>query len=524
VGVTDLQPFAGNVEERLEFALRAGGLGYWEIDPATRALFGSEIYKANWGLSGDQPITYDYLMSAIHPDDLAGHEREVDRALASHGQLDIEYRVIWPDGSVHWLRVRGQAVYDKTGKPVRMAGISLDVTDHKEVEETLREETRTLETLNELNTALTANFDLERIVQAATDAATKLSGAQFGAFFHNVTNDKGESYMLYTISGVPRAAFEKFPMPRNTQVFDPTFRGVAVIRSDDITRDPRYGHSAPHFGMPKGHLPVHSYLAVPVLSRTGAVLGGLFFGHEKTGVFTERVERIVRGIAAHAAIAMDNAQLFKDAQAELAQRRRIEAHQELLLAELNHRVKNTLAIVLSIATQTLRHSGSAEAFRRGFEARIMALAEAHNLLTDSNWEGARLRAMLERVLGPYRGEGEPRYVLTGTGDVRVGPKTAVALVMAFNELATNAVKYGALARAAGRIAVDWQVTGGDNPRLVVTWIETGGPPVRQPSRKGFGTRLIRGLSEDAAGTVTMDFARGGLITTFDLPLSKETSP
>jgi light-regulated signal transduction histidine kinase (bacteriophytochrome) len=116
------------------------------------------------------------------------------------------------------------------------------------------------------------------------------------------------------LSGVPREAFENFPMPRNTHVFGPTFRGEGAVRSDDITKDPRYGKNAPYHGMPQGHLPVCSYLAVPVVSRTGKVLGGLFFGHSQVGIFTEEAEQIATGIAAQAAIALDNAALFADSQ------------------------------------------------------------------------------------------------------------------------------------------------------------------------------------------------------------------
>jgi len=135
------------------------------------------------------------------------------------------------------------------------------------------------ETLNRIGAVLGSELDLAKLVQLLTDEATALCGAQFGAFFYNVTNESGESYMLYTISGVPREEFSKFPMPRNTAVFAPTFKGEGVVRSDDITKDPRYGKSAPYYGMPKGHLPVKSYLAVPVISRAGPVIGGLFFGH-----------------------------------------------------------------------------------------------------------------------------------------------------------------------------------------------------------------------------------------------------
>jgi len=147
-----------------------------------------------------------------------------------------------------------------------------------------------------------------------TDAATELTGAQFGAFFYNALDEHGEVYTLYTISGVPREEFSKFPMPRNTEVFEPTFKGTRVVRSDDITSDPHYGHNAPHHGMPPGHLPVRSYLAVPVKGRGGDVIGGLFFGHSEVGRFAEHHERIAVGIAAWAALALENAHLYESVQ------------------------------------------------------------------------------------------------------------------------------------------------------------------------------------------------------------------
>src|SRR5579859_8186840 len=143
----------------------------------------------------------------------------------------------------------------------------------------LREEAQVLELLNTVSAAVTAELELERAVQVVTDAATRLSGAAFGSFFYNVVDEKGETYTLYTLSGASRESFARFPMPRNTLVFGPTFRGEGIVRSDDITKDARYGKNAPYHGMPEGHLPVRSYLAAPVKSRQGEVLGGLFFGH-----------------------------------------------------------------------------------------------------------------------------------------------------------------------------------------------------------------------------------------------------
>jgi PAS domain S-box-containing protein len=213
----------------------------------------------------------------------------------------------------------------------------------RETEMKLREESRTLEILNRVGSTVAAELDLKRAVQIVTDAATELTGAAFGSFFYNVLDNSGGSYMLYTLSGVPQDAFERFPMPRNTAVFGPTFRGEGIVRVDDITQDPRYGHNAPHRGMPEGHLKVRSYLAAPVQSRGGEVVGGLFFGHPEPGVFTERAERILAGIAAQAAIAIDNARLYEAAQREIAERTKAQSALRELNETLERRVIETVA-------------------------------------------------------------------------------------------------------------------------------------------------------------------------------------
>ncbi|WP_206185527.1 ATP-binding protein [Sphingosinicella sp. CPCC 101087] len=202
----------------------------------------------------------------------------------------------------------------------------------------LRSESQTLEILNRTGAALAAELDLQSVVQRVTDAGVELTGARFGAFFYNVLRESGEKYLLYTLSGAARSDFEKFGMPRATAVFHPTFMGEGIVRSDDITRDPRYGKNDPHWGMPAGHLPVRSYLAVPVTSRSGEVIGGLFFGHTQPRRFNDRHERLMIGIAAQAAISMDNARLFQAVQKELAERERAEAALRELNETLERRV------------------------------------------------------------------------------------------------------------------------------------------------------------------------------------------
>ena len=216
------------------------------------------------------------------------------------------------------------------------------IIERKQAQDALRDETRLLETLNETGTALAADLDLERIIQRVTDAGVNLTGAAFGAFFYNVENAEGESYMLYSLSGVERSAFEGFAMPRKTQIFAPTFKGEGVVRSDDITKDPRYGKNSPYSGMPEGHLPVRSYLAVPVRSHDGEIIGGLFFGHPKPAQFAERHQLLVEGIAGQAAVAIDNANLFQKAQREISQRAETEKKLQLLNEHLETRVQEEI--------------------------------------------------------------------------------------------------------------------------------------------------------------------------------------
>ena len=197
--------------------------------------------------------------------------------------------------------------------------------ERRRAETDLRKEKRRLEILNRTGAEIAAELDIDRVVQLVTDAGLELSSAEFGAFFYNMLSESGESYMLYGLSGAPREAFERFEMPRATPVFHPTFHGTGIVRIDDVRKDPRYGQWAPHHGMPKGHLPVASYLAVPVVSRSGEVLGGLFFGHSTPGIFHEDHEALIAGLAGQAAIAIDNARLFSAAQKEIADRAKAEA-------------------------------------------------------------------------------------------------------------------------------------------------------------------------------------------------------
>ncbi|MDB6055857.1 MAG: two-component hybrid sensor and regulator, partial [Verrucomicrobiales bacterium] len=272
-------------------------------------------------------------------------------SLRTGNRFEMEYPMRGADGAYRWFLTRVQPLRDEQGKVLRWFGTNTDVDEVRRAQQALTEETRVLELLNDTGKAIASQLDLRKVVQTVTDSATALTGAKFGAFFYNVLNEQGESFLLFTLSGAPREAFEKFGNPRATALFGPTFRGEPAIRSADVTKDPRYGKMAPHHGMPAGHLPVRSYLAVPVISRNGEVIGGLFFGHPDVGVFTERSEKIIVGVAAQAAIAIDNARLYDAAQRELIERKKIEAALRAAETELRTHADNLEA---QVAERTAR--------------------------------------------------------------------------------------------------------------------------------------------------------------------------
>jgi PAS domain S-box-containing protein len=237
---------------------------------------------------------------------------EMKQALAEGRGGGEEGWRVRKSGEQFWATGEMTPIHDGNGRAIGFTKILRDRSKQRAAEEGLREERRLLEVLNRANSALAAETDLHKLVQIVTDAGVELTGAEFGAFFYNVVDDAGEKYMLYTLSGAPIEAFSKFPMPRNTEVFGPTFAGSGIVCSADITKDPRYGRNPPFNGMPEGHLPVRSYLAVPVVSSSKEVIGGLFFGHAEVGVFGPESQRGLTGLAAEAAVAMDNARLLQE--------------------------------------------------------------------------------------------------------------------------------------------------------------------------------------------------------------------
>jgi PAS domain S-box-containing protein len=208
------------------------------------------------------------------------------------------------------------------------------------------------------------------------------------------------------------------------------------------------------------------------------------------------------------------------AASDVTQRKRHEQHQRMLLDELNHRVKNTLVTVQSMARQTLRNATSVAESRDVFDARLIALSKAHNVLTREHWEGAGLKEIVGEALAAYSTNALERRIRFEGPELRLQPKAALALSMALHELATNAVKYGALSNTTGEVAIDWR-TEDNSDYFHLRWTESGGPSVAIPLRRGFGSRLIeQGLSQDLAGDVKLEFRPEGVVCTIAAPLDE----
>jgi two-component system, chemotaxis family, CheB/CheR fusion protein len=232
--------------------------------------------------------------------------------------------------------------------------------------------------------------------------------------------------------------------------------------------------------------------------------GSIVWAHSNVAAVTDRDGRPRRAVV----VSLD-----------ITERKRADEHRQLMLQELNHRVKNTLATVQSVAMQTLSNTQDTALAREQFDSRLMALSKAHDILTQESWEGAPLRQIIDQTVAPHSPPGRDRFDVEGP-KVWLTPKHALTLALALHELCTNAVKYGALSNDEGRVRIEWTVAGTDGAReLRMHWTEIDGPRVAPPKRRGFGSRLIeRGLGQDLGGVVRIDFAPTGVTCSINAPL------
>jgi PAS domain S-box-containing protein len=482
-----------------------------------------------------------------HPGDRAATLASVQRLVEGTGRdYAVEKRYLRKDGVMVWTHTTVTVLKDADNQPRQLIAVIEDITAKKAAEAALHDETRILELLNGTGQMLASSLDLREILQAVTDAATELSGAEFGAFFFNTTEERGESYQLYTLSGAPREAFDNFGEPRATALFGHTFRGGGPLRIGNVQADPRYGKMPPHYGMPKGHLPVCSYLAVAVRSRSGDVVGGLFFGHSKSDVFTERAERLVAGVASQAGIALDNARLYEAAQKAADERKalleseraartaaeRLSDLKDEFLATLSHELRTPLNAILGW-TQVLRTVPGKEAdVLKGLDiiernARMQTKL-IEDLLDMSRISSGKLRLDIQPVQPLLFVEAaietlKPAAVAKGIRlepllDPTAGPISGdpARLQQVVWNLLSNAIKFtpknGRVQVVLERLDSHAQVTIADTgsgitpesiPQLFERFRQGDASTTRQHGGLGLGLSIVKRLVELHGGTVTV---------------------
>ncbi len=436
--------------ERLELAFAASGLGDFSLDLNSGIVTYSERAAAIMGCPAT--ISLEEVLARAHPDDAERIQTEARTALRQGKAFELEYRTLRPDGAEIWVAAWVRRQHGDSGRPISMIGLLADVTEPKTKEAKLRESEARFRTLAENVPAPMWIVGVDGMIEFINRAGIEFSGLDA------------------EMCAEPEAL---------RAILD------ARIHPEDLARLARIEAAARHvaFEIETRHLNAGNewrwlrILNHPRLDEDGRLLG-------------------------YVGLAIDITDI-----------REAQARQQLLIDELNHRVKNTLATVQSIAGQTLSEGRDLGVTKQTFIDRLLALSAAHDLLTREHWEGVDLREIATLAARPHDGASGPRIEIEGP-PARLSPNMAVGLAIGLHELATNAARHGALSVSAGRVSLTWR----PDPRAAamrLTWRERGGPPVQPPSQKGFGTRfLTRGLAAKLA------YHREGLTCTIRVPVTR----
>lgn len=574
-------------ERRLALALASGHMGAFEWDMLEGRITWSEEHARLWGMSLEEfDGTYAGFARRVHPDDLGGIERALQQAMHAPPPYPLyaqEYRVVHADGSIRWIEGMGQFVRDASGRPIRMAGIVMDVTQRRAAEEALRASEATnrglLEAIPDLIFRMTRDGryvgyhapDESLLIvppsgflgRLASEVLPKAMAAQCMEHLERLfTTGASQTYEYESDRGGRKAAWEvRMVLPRPDEA-------MLLVRNITLAREAqrRLTESEQRLSSmvrstPLGVIVWNSDFTVAEWNPGAERIFG-FTAQEaigKLGRFiiaeTSRkyVDDLWRALVSNTGgLRGTNQNVRKDGATvwcewynsplvgldgkvfgiaslveDVTETRLNQQRQNLMMAELDHRVKNNLAAVISLAEQTGRSAHSFEEFVATFTGRVRAMSRMHSALARSRWQGADLLTLVMQTLEAF-GSGSAGRTQVDGSSVLLGARASQSMAMALNELATNAVKYGALSsRGEGRVHVRWwreEVLEGDAPRLHLIWTETGGPAVSPPTRRGFGTELIEGaIAYELKGQVKMNFRPQGLVCEMSFQLFAEDS-
>ncbi|CAN7438223.1 ATP-binding protein [Massilia sp. LjRoot122] len=488
--------------------------------------------------------------------------------------FEMEFPLRGADGSYRWYLTRVSAVRDAEGRVIRWFGTNTDVDQVKRAEQALRDESHVLELLNNTGSILASTRDLRSLLRTATEAALAVSGARFGAFIHYDQEGDGTLFSMVTLSGATSSEFQSFAEPRTNALFGPALRAQGLVRVDDIGDDPRHAGSAPQFGLPSGHPAVRSYMAVPVAARSGELLGTMFFGHPEPAVFTERSERIVRGIAAQAAIAVDNTRLY-EATRRAAEEREVllenerEARAEAerssqmkdeFLATLSHELRTPLSAILGWSQVLRRGSRDGADLQRGLQT-IERNARAQAQLIEDLLDMSRITSgkvlldmqaiapasFIDAAIETVRPAADAKHI--AIEKLYAAPGALVAgdagrLQQVIWNLLSNAIKF---TPRDGQVVVEVDERGNDNSpggRVVAITVRDNGAGIRPEfithvferfrqedasmTRRhgglGLGLSIVKHLVEQHGGTVRAESAGEGLGASFTIELPRAEAP